>query len=427
MRNLAARHGAVLKDYVEPDGLDGLAEVVDAIRDVKMDASPGYPFMHYGTTNEVVMNCLGNTYLANLVLARLEAIGEEPLATFFDSTPLQLVQKGLCDPIRLFVKDELHSVEKTNQGRMRLIMSVSLVDQVVERVLYRRLNKAEILSHRALMSKPGMGLSPRGILDLEDFFTRMQNPVSTDISGYDWSVPQWLIDAEMDYRHLMARRQYGSDSLMFRRGRLLGFSVLVLSDGTCYQQLVRGIVKSGSYITSSGNSHQRGILAIMVGMMSAPSLIVSARDAPEQVPIHMAMGDDCVEDWIGTQCIRSLYQKLGFKVKEVVTGMVDQRVEFCSYQFLLDGSPGHWVVLERRLCHPWKIVGNYFYRTGLTAEDRSTREMRWWDLEYTLRHEPEVLRQAAELYVKVLGEPPPEVPPHAEQAWLGACKRVQDA
>eukprot|EP00971_Amphidinium_carterae_P051067 1005480-Amphidinium_carterae.1 len=52
------------------------------------------------------------------------------------------IRLGLVDPRRLFVKNELHTQEKADQGRWRIIWAVSAVDQVFEGLFTKEHNQA---------------------------------------------------------------------------------------------------------------------------------------------------------------------------------------------------------------------------------------------------------------------------------------------
>lgn len=249
-------------------------------------------------------------------------------------TSEELVQMGVRDPIKLFIKDEPHKESKVKVGRFRLISSVSLIDSVVERVLFSKQNKMEIKNHEKLPFKPGMGLSDKGMQELYSYFLKImaEGPTcSSDISGWDWTVPGWLMDMARDFRlscgsstggwaHLVRQFYYGQSRCVF-----------VDSDGIMYAQRVPGIQKSGSYLTSSDNSHMRYMLAYVVEARAGP---VVGRYRGCQ------MGDDALERY--TTGMAEEYKGFGFKVRGVE--MMEKKISFCSTSF--DGSwkgePENW-------------------------------------------------------------------------------------
>ncbi|DAZ87627.2 TPA_asm: P1-P2 fusion protein [Trachyspermum ammi polerovirus] len=292
-----------------------------AINSLELDAGVGVPMIAYGlrTHRSWVENPELLPVLARMTFDRLQKISE---ANFEQMTPEELVREGLCDPIRLFVKGEPHKQSKLDEGRYRLIMSVSLLDQLVARVLFQSQNKLEIALWRAVPSKPGFGLSTDS--QIEDFTDCLAKQVGvtpdevvenwkdylvpTDCSGFDWSVSDWLLEDDMEVRNRLTI----NCSPLLRRLRAgwlkcISNSVLCLSDGTLLAQTKPGVQKSGSYNTSSSNSRIRVMAAYHSGASWA-----------------MAMGDDALES---KDTDLTVYKDLGFKVE------VSEQLEFCSHIF----------------------------------------------------------------------------------------------
>lgn len=288
-----------------------------------MKSSPGYPYMRLGRTNGELL-AVHSGLVSQLATARLTAMATTPLELLRSYTAAELVEFGFCDPVRVFVKNELHSESKVLEGRFRLIMSVSIVDQIVERVLNGRQNNLEIESWQTIFSKPGMGLDDDGLKSLEDQIARMANPLSSDISGFDWSVSQEWLDLDARCRAILTGDRL---EMHLKRSCCLGYSLFVLSDGTLLaQEGWRGVQKSGSYNTSSTNSRIRAMLALLVG---------SWRGYQADV---IAMGDDAVEDSPDDDLATS-YLQLGFRLKEQ-----SRDIEFCAYGYDLHGGyrPVRW-------------------------------------------------------------------------------------
>lgn len=371
-----------------------------AIEQLEPDSSPGFPLCRLARTNTELLELLGAEALVDFVVARLQAISAAPLTTFKEVGAAELVEMGLVDPVRLFVKNELHSKAKVDQGRMRLIMSISVIDQLVERVLNFGLNSAEIQRWDVIPSKPGMGLDDDGLDKLRRNIEAIPQPTSTDVSGFDWSVPQWLIDLDAQARAELSGA-HSQDNMWWRRGRLLGLSLLVLSDGTVVEQTIRGVQKSGSYITSSGNSRMR----VMLGWLVA--LSYHARG------LVMAMGDDAVEDtsWLMpsselgtiTAELTAAYHQFGFKLKELsvagrdAEGRVLGHVEFCAYLFTFVGdmvtqTPVRWV----------KMFANFLYRGGAKHQGAE----RWLMLQHELRRTNFGLAKVDEMFSWVYNKSP---------------------
>lgn len=237
--------------------------------------------------------------------------------------PRELVARGLCDPVRLFVKQEPHTAQKIEQGRFRLISSVSLVDQLVERMLFGPQNNMEIATWFKIPSKPGMGLSTANQISMlwKDLKAKhsLHPAAEADISGFDWSVQDWELWAD-----LSIRIELGNFPNLMKRAAISRFycfmnSVFQLSNGALIEQEMPGLMKSGSYCTSSTNSRIRCLMAELIG-----------------APWCIAMGDDSVEGW--TPDAKEKYLTLGHVCKDYYPCGVNpdgtlREVNFCSHLF----------------------------------------------------------------------------------------------
>ncbi|DAZ87470.1 TPA_asm: P1-P2 fusion protein [Cardamom polerovirus] len=298
-----------------------LNDITEAVMSLQMDAGVGVPLISYGipTHRGWIDDATLLPVLTQLTFDRLQKMSK---ASFGEMTPEQLVQEGLCDPIRLFVKGEPHKQSKLDEGRYRLIMSVSLIDQLVARVLFQSQNKMEIALWRAIPSKPGFGLSTDeqtrqfvenlseevGVPPAELVNNWRNLVIPTDCSGFDWSVAHWMLQDDMEVRN---RLTIANTELTKRLRscwlKCIANSVLCLSDGTLLAQTTPGVQKSGSYNTSSTNSRIRVMAAYHCGADWA-----------------MAMGDDALES---PNSNLNFYSDLGFKVE------VSEKLEFCSHIF----------------------------------------------------------------------------------------------
>nr|QOY47063.1 RNA-dependent RNA polymerase [Turnip yellows virus] len=292
-----------------------------AVFSLEFDAGIGVPYIAYGkpTHRGWVEDQTLLPVLAQLTFIRLQKMLE---VSFEDMGPEELIRNGLCDPIRLFVKGEPHKQAKLDEGRYRLIMSVSLVDQLVARVLFQNQNKREIALWRAIPSKPGFGLSTdEQVLDFVKGLARQVGTTPTEVvanwknyltptdcSGFDWSVADWMLHDDMIVRNrLTIDLNPATERLRSCWLRCISNSVLCLSDGTLLAQTHPGVQKSGSYNTSSSNSRIRVMAAFHTGAAWA-----------------MAMGDDALES---NPADLAAYKRLGFKVE------VSGQLEFCSHIF----------------------------------------------------------------------------------------------
>jgi hypothetical protein len=295
---------------------------------LKPDSSPGLPFMLLSSTNKGLENWK-SVVLATAV-ARIWLLSRTPVDVVRGLSPVELVQGNFADVLRLFVKNEPHNALKTKQGRYRLIASVSVVMQLTERFFATTQNKVEISLCDVIPSKPGIGFSDSQLAPiraaLEGLEVGGHTTVCTDLSGFDWSLDGWWFDQEAEFRVRLCKAGPLTERLIRNHMRILSNSVFALSDGRLYAQTHPGIMKSGSYLTSSSNSRIRVLMAYLRGAES------------------IAMGDDCVEQSLGhsPDQIKAYYASLGLRVKFLHD--TAEKFSFCSQTFWRDGGvePESW-------------------------------------------------------------------------------------
>jgi len=272
-----------------------------------------------------------------LACVRLELLRTSDPVAVRECTASQLIELGLCDEVRVFVKNELHSDKKLAEGRMRIIMSISVIDQIVERVLNAAQNNAEIGEWEDVPSKPGMGLDDESLHKLRAQMHALgPNPVATDVSGFDWAVPAWLLESDTRMRIWLTGAKGSIADLFNNRCACLLKSRFLFSNGESWDQQLPGIQKSGSYNTSSSNSRMRVMLAHMVASKFGED------------GNCIAMGDDAVENNFAPRDsahsrpplapLKEAYAEYGFTVKEA-----SYDLEFCAYSFKPSGfEPVRW-------------------------------------------------------------------------------------
>nr|URD27601.1 RdRp [Pistacia sobemo-like virus] len=350
-----------------------------ARQEVNLKASPGVPLASLGLTNAQIVD-RHLDFLVLAVVARLELLSSYELVDS-DLSPNELVRMGFCDPVRVFVKQEPHPKAKIEQGRFRLISSISLVDQLVERILFGPQNRAEIQLWHKIPSKPGMGLSleTQAHLLWDDLvFKHNQSPAAeADISGFDWSVQWWELVADLKMRIKLSDAGGKARMAMSSRFYCLGNSVFQLSNGEMWEQCEPGLMKSGSYCTSSSNSRIRCLMAELIGAKWC-----------------VAMGDDSVEGFVPDAKAR--YEELGHVCKDYIpcatNGGELSSVTFCShhigknrvylttwaktlYRFLSsDHETDEDLWMELHTNPNWTRIRNYLCRIGRSSDKRLSPE-----------------------------------------------------
>jgi len=132
------------------------------LADIQDDRSPGLPYgWVYSTNGALKANACGALKLAlELRLRRLRKIGELVIhrgsapKTLDAALKQYLMEKGLVDPVRVFAKNEPHTSRKPGRN----ISSVSVLDSLVERVLYAGVLEAQVANWKELDATIGIDL-----------------------------------------------------------------------------------------------------------------------------------------------------------------------------------------------------------------------------------------------------------------------------
>lgn len=257
-----------------------------------------------------------------LVVQRLQLLYDLDLNV--DHTPQELVKAGLLDPVKLFIKNDPHKLKKIEEHKERLICSVSLIDNLIARLLFGPQNKAEIDAWETTPSKPGMGLHDEGIaIILETVKSALDSfgLFSTDVSGWDWSFTETDFHWDLERRIMLAD---GDNPVWEKLARshfhVMARKVFLLSDGRMFEQLHPGVMPSGWYNTSSTNSACRVMLAWYVQIVQEIQHLWA-----------IAMGDDCIER--GGPRTEEIYRQLNRPLKVMDSICPKGVFEFCSHSF----------------------------------------------------------------------------------------------
>lgn len=302
-------------------------------------SDPGYPLRNWVNNNEQALS-LYLDKCVDIVLNRLLSLARNGQLS---DDSLELMKLGLMDPIRIFPKNEPHKATKLKEGRIRLISSVSIIDNITDRCIFGLQNANEIENWKEIPSKPGMGFTSEDVDTITAEVSSYKDAKSTDASGWDWSVQGWEYDMEAEARILLMEGCTPfAQSIIRNRMWCMSLGVFILPDGSIYAQRVRGIMKSGLYVTSSSNSR--------IGFMDYK--IIGGNRV-------MVQGDDTVQESV--KDFTSKYLKLGHRVVETD---VKEGFEFCSQ---------HYVRGTRYSLNAAKLVFNLLHKVGNSVEDRLQR------------------------------------------------------
>jgi len=281
--------------------------------------------------------------------------------------PRDLVQSGLMDPVKLFVKDEPHNSKKFSTRTWRLIFSVSIVDNLIARLLYTNQNVEEKYRWDEIPPSPGLSLSDLGHSRICEAIGRLpdiSNLEDSDMSGWDFSVQEWEFRAE-HLRRLALNGAYGTDLEVISRNHMfcMARKVVILGDGSMYQQIKPGLLPSGWYITASMNSNIRALNHYHIALKAGVQ------------PGIKTMGDDAVEVRVPNS--KEEYRALGHIVKQQSSVTVDN-FEFCSTRF------------RSRIGIPVNVDKQLYRFLSFKPADLADAEDRFVQFKYEMRHHPDL-------------------------------------
>lgn len=301
----------------EPKMREQIAHILTHV--IVQDANPGFPLACHYAENQLAVQILGSEFIIDVTMARIKLLLNCDVSKL---TPEEIIQQGLADPIRAFIKNEPHPPRKQLTKRWRIISSVSLIDQIIDRLLHTTQNKVEIALWAFLPSAPGIGLSTDAdgehLVKRVDRISGSKDVALSDIAGYDWSIQEWEILLDARVRCKLQEANETIEKLIMNRAHCLCRSVWAVPSGNLYSQQFRGVVKSGTFNTSSTNSRIRVMLAWLIGAMWA-----------------IAMGDDCLEEPVDGA--EDEYKRYGHPLKMYE---VSRDFEFCSHDF--DRATGNY-------------------------------------------------------------------------------------
>jgi hypothetical protein len=305
---------------------------------VSPTASPGIPWAEFSKSKSELLDKYGDM-IAKMVILRIGLLTKVRITS---EDPIRLVKDFLMDPIRLFVKDEPHPIQKIIDGRFRLISSCSIVDEIIFGMVCGNQNQQEILFNRVIPSKCGMGLTTDDqISDLWNYVKPwIHAATSSDVSGWDWCLDEWKMNLGVETQITLTGGVNNPFYCLLLRNMVhcMCRSVFTTTCGRMFVLKHVGIMKSGFPITASWNSRIRCCLSYLIGSSNC-----------------MTMGDDCNEDTILSHDeIVARYKQIGVRVTDVVPPN-GRSVSFCSHSISKDGAipENPWKPYFNLLCNEY--------------------------------------------------------------------------
>lgn len=180
-------------------------------------------------------------------------------------------------------------MSKIDDDRLRLIMVLSLEDQVVDRILFQEVVEAHLYEVHNIPTKAGWAPLPLGYKSFAASFPHQV--YATDCSSFDWTVPEWVVHLWLQcYADTLIEPEPGYlEAVANRLEQVLGPRCIVaLPDGSRYLQDGWGLMKSGWLRTISGNSEFQFLIHALAWVRSHRLL---------PMPETWVMGDDVAMGW----------------------------------------------------------------------------------------------------------------------------------
>jgi hypothetical protein len=338
---------------------------------VNLKSIPGFPYSQIASTNKQLFTDHYG-WFKELVLDRVMKMvklrNQIP-----NMTPKELLTEGLIDPARVLVKQEAHKLAKLEIDRQRLVAAQSLADQMVQRLLFERLDKLEASRFPHCPSAPGIGFSDDLVTQFMDAVAENVGEeydlISTDVPLWDWNVDVWEMEEEGRNRawKLQLKENTNAYKLVMNEFEKQKRAPRATSDGRIIVITEEGSWVSGQRVTGSGNSSMRVF----------DSHIVAAKLGYK--PWARAMGDDCIErkpKSVTIEQIKEAYKEIGLPLKEAVVQDVNN-FTFCSHRFVRkpDGSC---------VAYPENLGKVLFHLVNKSARSVETVVQ----FEYLMRHHP---------------------------------------
>lgn len=238
-----------------------------------------------------------------------------------DRDGMWFVESGLVDPVNPFVKKEPHPERKFLDGSFRIICGVSLIDQIIDRLLFDNFAKVCKRLYPSLAATIGLGFHDDGIKTLVEMMEvrlgTSNERVSSDVEGFEKgsAEPVQIPVIEAFFARATNRRAHKPWLLMMLlRLRTLSKSVFAVNN-QLIQKIVDGQQISGTFWTSYLNSFVRIYLAF-----NAKSENVAAN------------GDDANElTHLDDVAMIQAYKALNVNLRDVQR--YDGTFEFCSHRY----------------------------------------------------------------------------------------------
>ncbi|APG75777.1 hypothetical protein 2 [Hubei sobemo-like virus 35] len=255
-----------------PEDFMQYSHYVRVVKELEWDSSPGFPYMYEYPNNRAFFRVKDGLPDPERVDACWAMVQER-------------LKNRDSDPIRLFIKPEPHTKKKIEEKRFRLISSVSVVDQILDQMIFGFQNQAFLDNHHHTPVRVGWGWMKGGWNSVPK-----SGMVACDKTGWDWTVSAWLVDLELELRSRLifgTEKSLWEDLARFRYHELFIKNEFMTSGGLVFRVRQPGLMKSGCVNTIVSNSLMQLLLHVRVSI-----------ELGEQIHNIWAMGDDTIQDFM---------------------------------------------------------------------------------------------------------------------------------
>nr|UCS96380.1 MAG: RNA-dependent RNA polymerase [Riboviria sp.] len=239
------------------------------VAELDMHSSPGFPYLYEYTNNKALFGVVDGVF------------SEERKQAVYDRVVRRLEDRD-SDPIRLFIKPEPHKKTKLEKGQFRLISSVSVIDQILDQMIFGEQNESFLNNYHFTPVKVGWSWMLGGWREVP-----RANMLACDKSSWDWTVSAWLIELELKVRGnliVSPLKDYWLDLARWRYKCLFKDNIFVTSGGLVFRVLKPGLMKSGCVNTIVSNSLMQLLLHVRVSL-----------ELGKPIRNLWAMGDDTLQ------------------------------------------------------------------------------------------------------------------------------------
>jgi hypothetical protein len=296
-------------------------------------SGPGYPFQVGYEDLSALLDGDSEAVIACAICLLLRYMVETP-EEFQSHTRVELNSTGRSIPSRIFIKQEPHPLEKITQGRLRVVISDSVVHVLVDRFLLGPIHRKMIRFAPVIATSIGLGLTDEMMttfLDKAGMTVDECGLWSSDQSGFDWNMYWFFLEIVCSVYVSLSGATGRYRNAIYNSAWSLINSYFVLSDGRMYFTLETGIRRSGGLDTGHGNSISR-VSINLAARIVMKEMYGSTLRLKSALP-SFTMGDDCCESFgcvTTSERITEVFRVLGFRITDLSYSEDGRDIEFCS-------------------------------------------------------------------------------------------------